>query len=75
MQIYISVLFASSLVTCLAGFYYQTEYKRHLQFGILRQEIITQNNQQGSNSRGDGRREENRDKKQTSRYCTQVTHS
>ena len=66
-----SILLTSLLVTGLVSYHHQAEYQQQTptQLETLRQEILAQNEQQGSNSRGDGRREEEqgKDKKQEHR--------
>ncbi len=74
MQIQGSVLLTSLLVTGLVSHYHQAEYQQQMptQFETHKQGILAQNEQQGSNSRGDGRRGEDqgKEKKQEHRHQT-----
>ena len=67
MQIQCSVLFTSLLFTSLVSYHHQIEYQPHKssQIETSGKEIIAQNKQQSGNSRGDGRREEDREQSET----------
>ncbi|MGB3692807.1 MAG: hypothetical protein WBG70_18865 [Spirulinaceae cyanobacterium] len=70
MQIQGSVLLTSLLITGLVNCHYQTasQPQKPLQFEALQKETVAQGEQKRSDSRGDGRREEDErnDKKQQS---------